>query len=116
MKIHQFLLVQDVRWGKNYVQRAVLEMEKVEKGLIQPKEAAANIVSLLNSTGWLFQICGLGNTSEGFMDILISKRFSLSFIAYSFWSHFFLREEVRPYNFQMKEFIEVTRLGIEVEI
>ncbi len=101
-------------WGNNYVQKAILEVEKVEKGLLSPDEATANIESLLNSTSWLFRSCGLIDPSKRFIDILTSKRFSMSFIAYSFWSQFFLKKEARPYNFKIKDFIDVARLGVKV--
>lgn len=83
-------------WGNSYVQKAILEVEKVEQNLLSADEAAINIISLLNSTSWLFRSCGLLDTEQRFMDILNSKKFSMSFMAFSFWSQIFLKKEVRP--------------------
>ena len=100
-------------WGKDYVQKAVLEMEKVEQGTLTPEQAGRNILEIINSASWLFKGCGLADDSNRFMDIITSKRFSMSFIAYSLWSQWFFKQETRPYTFKVKDFIDVSRLKLE---
>lgn len=102
------------KWGKKYVERAISEIEKVDKKLISPEQATKNITDLLNSSNWLFRTCGIANPSNRFVDLLTSKQFAISFIAYSFWSQIFLKKEARPYSFNIKDFIDVSRLGIEI--
>ncbi|MBE9170021.1 hypothetical protein IQ238_21695 [Pleurocapsales cyanobacterium LEGE 06147] len=72
-----------MEWGDNYIQKAIAQMEKVEKGLLSPDEAAANILNIINSTSWLFKASGLADPSKHFADLQTSKRFHLSFVAYS---------------------------------
>lgn len=101
-------------WGNNYVQKAIAEVEKVEQNLISVDEAANNIISILNSTSWLFKTCGLVNPERRFMDILTSQRFGMSFLVFSLWSQIFLKKEARPYYFTFQDFIDATRWQVEL--
>lgn len=99
-------------WKKDFVEEAIAEVEKVEKGLLSPEEAALNIVSILNSTSWLFKLCGLGEPSKCFMDIPKSKRFNISLLTYAFWLKFFVKKETKPFELNLKDYINGVRLGI----
>ena len=101
-------------WGNSYVEDAAAILEKVENNLISPEEAAAQIVSLLNSSSWLVKASGVANPTQRFFDLLKSARFGLSFLTYSFWSQWFLKEEERPFNIRFKSFINIVRWGVEV--
>lgn len=101
-------------WGNNYVRRAITKLEEMEKDLLSPEETVSEIISLLDSTSWLFKACGVTNPSKHFIDLLKSSRFNLSFLAYSFWSQFFLKKETRPFNVNIKGYINAVRWGVEV--
>ncbi|NEZ55872.1 NAD(P)/FAD-dependent oxidoreductase [Adonisia turfae] len=93
-------------WGNGYVSKAIAEMEKVEKGLISPNEAALNIISTLNSASWLFRAMGIGDTSQNYFDLLKSQRFNLSLLAFAFWSQIFLAKSNRPFDFTISDFFK----------
>lgn len=99
-------------WSRDFVEEAIAEVEKVETGLLSPEKAAFNIMSLINSTSWLFKLCGLGEPSIRFMDILNSKRFYISLITYAFWLKFFVKREIKPFELNLRDYIGGVRLGI----
>ncbi|MGK7929611.1 MAG: NAD(P)/FAD-dependent oxidoreductase, partial [Spirulina sp.] len=101
-------------WGNNYVETAAALLEKVDNNELSPEEAAAKIVSLLNSSSWLIKASGVANPTRRFFDLLKSARFGLSFLTYSFWSQWFLKKNARPFNVRVKSFIDVVRWGVEV--
>ncbi|MEM9004052.1 MAG: tryptophan 7-halogenase [Cyanobacteria bacterium P01_F01_bin.86] len=92
---------QNSSWGNDYVLKAVAEIEKVDKGLISPDEAASNITSALNSAGWLFRAMGIGNTSQRYLDLATSKRFNFSLLLFTFWAKLFLDEDQRPFDLKV---------------
>ena len=99
-------------WRKDFVKEAIAEVEAVEKGLLSPDEAASNIVSLVNSTSWLFKICGLGDPSKRFMDILNSPRFNISLLTYALWLKIFVKKETKPFELKLIDYVNGVRLGI----
>ena len=106
VKYLEELDIQIDHWGNNYVSKAIAEIEKVEKGLISPDEAASNIVSALNSASWLFRAMGIGNTSQHYLDLATSQRFNLSLLIYAFWTQLFLDKNDRPFNFVISDFFK----------
>ena len=94
------------RWGNDYVSKAVAEIEKVDRGLISPDEAASNIISTLKSASWLFRAMGIGNTSQHYLDLATSQRFNLSLLIYAFWSQLFLDKKNRPFDFVISDFFK----------
>ena len=93
-------------WGNDYVAKAIAEMEKVDKGLISPDEAASNIISALKSASWLFRAMGIGNTSQRYLDLATSQRFNLSLLLYAFWVKLFLNKKDRPFDFVVSDFFK----------
>lgn len=98
--------------SKDFVEEGILLVEKVEKGLLSPDEAASNIVSLIGSTGWFFKACGLGNPSNRFMDIVNSPRYTISLVTYAFWLRFFVRKQMKPFEFKVRDFVNGIRFGV----
>ena len=100
-------------WGEDYVRKAELELENVERGLISPNEAASQITTLLNSTSWLCKVTEISNPLKRYEDALNSTRFQISYLLYSFYSQLFLKREIRPFKINFKNFINQLRWGIE---
>lgn len=101
------------QWGNDYVGKAATILEKVDRNLLSPKEAASKVISVLNSSSWFSKTCGLADPNLCFFDVLKSPRFGLSLMSYSFWSRWFLKKERRPFNVRVKSYIDFLRFGIE---
>jgi len=99
-------------WNKDFVKEAICEIEKVEQGLLSADEAADNIISLINSTSWLFKICGLGEPENRFMDLANSTRWYLSLLSYGLWLKFFPWKKIKPFELKLFDFLNAIRLGV----